>query len=287
MYRVKASTEIADPGFDIGLTTNYEISIQATPDGFSFCIANPETYHILYIKEYQFVDDLPLDDMATLIGEINYSDDLLRLPYRQIKLMYAPSRLTFIPDALYDPNQATSLLDSLYMDTRLHQTVFTNPIKTLDMWSIASMPTPLYEALTNYQPAALLYNTSVPICQRMLSERYTGGETQIIVNKFRQSFDLFVTENGRLTLHNQYKSINCADMTYFIVNVIDQLNLDADRLSLRLLGDFNTLNQDINFLRKYIPNVVYERNHSIFHGRVVDKIEIHRYLNLMNLHLCE
>ena len=155
------------------------------------------------------------------------------------------------------------------------------------MWSIASIPTPLFEALTNHQPAAVWYNTSVSICQRMLSERYTGGETQIIVNKFRQSFDLFVTENGRLTLHNHFKSMNCADMTYFIVNVIDQLNLDADRLSLRLLGDFNTHSQDLVFIRKYISNVVLERNHSIFHGRVVDKIEIHRYLNLMNLHLCE
>lgn len=287
MYRVKASTEFTDPGFDIGLTANYEISIQATPDGFSFCIVNPGTFQVLYIKDYQFVDDIPIDDMVTLLGEINYWDEILRLPYRHAKLMYASSRLTFVPEALFDPDNATSLIESLYVESRLHETILLNPIKTLDIWSVSSIPTPIYQALKNHQPEAQWYNTTVPICQRMLSERYTGGETQIIVNKLRQCFDLFVTENGQLTLHNHYKSVNYADLTYFIINIVDQLNLNADKLGLRLLGDFSAHDPDLTFLRKYLSNVILERNHSIFHGRVVDKIEIHRYLNLMNLHLCE
>jgi hypothetical protein len=108
----------------------------------------------------------------------------------------------------------------------------------------------------------------------------------VIINKHRQFFDLFITENGRLTLNNQYKILNHFDLGYFVVNAVDQLNIDADRLVVRLMGDINQHSEDVQFLKKYFPNVALERNHSIFHGRVVDKIPLYRYINLMNLHLC-
>jgi hemin uptake protein HemP len=286
MYRIKANTEYTDPVFDIGLTTNYEISIQASPDGFSFCIANPDNYHVLYIKEYVFVEELPMDDIAALFSEINYWDDLLRLPYRQIKLMYASQRQTFVPDALYSAQNASALLDALFMPSRLLENIVVNRVQTLDTWCISSVPAPLYSALNNHQPSATWFSSSVPICERMVSERYTGGQTQVIINKHRQFFDLFITENGRLTLNNQYKILNHFDLGYFVVNAVDQLNIDADRLVVRLMGDINQHSEDVQFLKKYFPNVALERNHSIFHGRVVDKIPLYRYINLMNLHLC-
>jgi hypothetical protein len=286
MYRIKANTEYTDPVFDIGLTANYEISIQASPDGFSFCIANPENYQILLIKEYVFVEDLPIDDIATLFGEINYWDDLLRLPYRQIKLMYHSQRLTFVPDPLYNAQNASGLLDALFMPSHIASNIVVNRIQSLDVWCISSVPAPLFTALHNHQPTATWYCQTVPVCERMVTEKFTGGQTQVIINKEKQCLDMFVTENGKLTLHNQYKCINHFDLGYFVVNTVDQLNLDADKLIIRILGDIEQHSEELTLLKKYFPNVALERNHSIFHGRVVDKIPLHRYINLLNLHLC-
>ncbi len=286
MYRIKANSEYTDPVFDIGLTANYEISIQASLDGFSFCIANPDNYQILFIKEYVFVEDLPIDDIATLLGEINYWDDLLRMPYRQVKLMFYSQRLTFVPDTLYSAQNASGLLEALHMPTHLASNIIVNRLQSLDIWCISSIPTPLFSALNNHQPSATWFCQTIPVCERMVTEKYTGGQTQVIINKERESFDLFITENGKLTLHNQYTILNYFDLGYFVVNAVDQLNLDADKLVIRMLGNIDQHSEELTFLKKYFPNVALERNHSIFHGRVVDKIPLHRYINLMNLHLC-
>lgn len=286
MYRIKSSLEYPDPVFDIGLTTAYEISIQASPDGFSFCIANPINYHILFIKEYCFVEKLAIDDIAQLFNEINYWDDLLRLPYKSTKLMYSSQQVTLVPDSLFSAQKAQELLNSLYMPSAYSENVVVNHIKTLDIWSVSSIPTPIYSALNNHQPTATIYNSIVPICERMVTESFTGGQTQIIVNKNGTWIDLFITENGRLTLHNQYNYLNHTDMCYFVANAVDQLSIDADKLIIRLIGDIDQHSEEIPLLRKYFPNVVLEKNHSLFHGKVVDRIPLHRYINLMNLHLC-
>ncbi len=286
MYRIKASSEYTDPVFDIGLSATYEISIQASPDGFSFCIANPDNYHILNIKDYCFVEELTTNDIAQLFSEINYWDDLLRLPYRSTKLMFSSQRQTLIPDSLYRAENAPELLESLYSPSVIDENIIINHIHTLDIWCVSSIPAPIYTALNNHQPTATFYNSIVPVCERMVSESFTGGQTQIIVNKRKGLADLFITENGKLTLHNQYNCQNHLDLCYFVVNAVDQLNIDADKLIIRLIGDIDQHTNEIPFLKKYFPNVVLERNHSVFHGKVVDKIPLHKYINLMNLHLC-
>ena len=106
MYRIKSSLEYPDPVFDIGLTTAYEISIQASPDGF-LCIANPINYHILFIKEYCFVEKLAIDDIAQLFSEINYWDDL-PLAYKRTKLMYSSQQVTLVPDSLFSAQKHKS-----------------------------------------------------------------------------------------------------------------------------------------------------------------------------------
>ena len=287
MFRITSSFEYIDPAFKPDLSATYDISILASQDGFSFCVVNPLSYHVLLIKEYKFAQHLTIEDIAGLFGEINYWDQNLRLPYAKSRLMYASSRFTLVPEVLFMPAKAKNIIEALYMSYHTSETIKTNHIKTIDAWCISAIPTPLYIALNNHQPMVEWYHPSVPICERMVTERYTGGETQLIVNKNQLFFELYITENGHLTLFNQYTCYDKNDLTYFVVNAVEQLNLNAAKITLRLLGDFEQNQEYSQLLKKYINTVILEKNPSIFHGQVVDKIPVYRYLNLMNLHLCE
>lgn len=287
MSRIISSYEYTDPSFKPELSTTYELSILALQDGFSFCVANPASYHILLIKEYKFAQHLSIEEIAELFGEINYWDNNLRLNYANSRLMYASSRFTLLPDALFVPAKARSVIETLYMPYSTPETIKTNHLKAIDAWTIFAIPTPLYTALSNHQPSAKWYHTSVPVCERMVTDPYTGGTTQLIVNKTHLFFELYVTENGNLTLVNQYTSYDKNDLAYFIINTIEQLNLDITKIAVRLLGYFEDNQEYTQLLKKYIHTVILEKNPSVFHGQIVNKIPVYRYLNLMNLHLCE
>lgn len=287
MYRIQSSFEHTDTLFDIGSTTEYEISISVSTDGFSFCIANPNNFHVLFIKKYNFAERLPIDEIAELYSEISYWDELLRRPYQEIKLMFTTSKYTLVPDTLYNAQYADKLLETLYMQDKIPERLIINKLESLDVWCISSIPVPLYQALHNHHPTAKLYSSAVPICERMLPERHAGFQTHAIINKNNSSIDLYITENCNLTLHNHYTSHNYLDMGYFIVNAVNQLSLDPDQLLIRIIGEIEQHSDEVTFLKRYFKNVVLEKNLPIFHGKIIDKIPIHRYINLINLHLCE
>lgn len=287
MYRVAANSEYADPQFDKALSARHDLSIQVSLDGFSFCVVDPASYHVRHVKSYAFAPDLALDDYAGLVADINYWDDLLRLPYRRVRLMYASERSTVVPDALYDPARHQEVIESLFEPVVYAEEYFANRLGSVDAWSVSTVPEPVSRALLAHQPDALWYNPAVPVCERMLTEKFTGGQSRLIVNRGRGWADLFVTENGALTLHNRCQCTHHLDVAYYVVNVVDQLSLDPDRVALRLMGEVDRDSAEVAFLRKYLPNVSLERVAPFFQGAALERLPAHRFVNLLNLSLCE
>ena len=287
MFRITSSSEYVDTSFNTVVANLCDLSILVSRDGFSFCVVNPLTYQVLLIKEYVFASDLPLEDVSEVYGEINYWDENLRHTYAKTKLMYATPRFTLVPDSLFIPEKAEMMIDALYMPNPVPETIKISRIRNCDIWCISAIPALLYNALKSHQPVAEWFHPATPICERMVSEKFTGGITQLIINKNQSFFELYIIENGQLTLFNQYTSCNKNDIAYYVVNTIEQLNLDTDKINVRLLGHFEQRSDYLQLLKKYITHVSIEKNPSLFHGQVIDKAPVHRYLNLLNLNLCE
>ncbi|HON17786.1 MAG TPA: DUF3822 family protein [Salinivirgaceae bacterium] len=287
MYSIATKFEYSDPQLNLGLAAINELSIHISMDGFSFCITNPETHHALYIKDYRFVEDLSLEDVANLISEINYWDETLRIPYQRVRVMFDCQQETIVPDQLFDEHQASKLLRLLFKEPNYPVHLLSRSIRSMDCWTVSQIPLILSERLKSHQPQAEIFTSTAPILERMVSERFINPYPKFILNIQRNYFQIFISENGRLTFHNQFYTPHPNDIVYFVAFVVDQLNFDTENLVIRLIGTIETVSPEYQLLKNYFRNVSFEKNPSIFHGRVIDKIPVHRYINLLNLSLCE
>ncbi len=287
MYSIVTIFEYSDPRFDIGSAAINELSIHASLDGFSFCVISPNHFQVLYLKQYVFAENLPIADVAHLYSEICYWDEILRVPYQKVRIMVDSNRETLIHDQLYRSDESKELLNTLFCPNDIPQHLVENYIRSSDLWVVVQFPALLHEKLLTHQPQATMFSSSTPICERLLTERYNTAQGQILINRRRHSFQLFITENGKLTFHNTFSIPHPNDLVYFTAYVVDQLNLDADKILIRLIGEIDIFSPEISMLKNYFKNVSLEKNPFVFHGRILEQINIHRYINLFNLSLCE
>ena len=78
--------ELFDETLDINSTSNYEISIQVSLNGFSFCLLDIHRNKFVMLREYKLSGrDY---ELSKQIEEIIYKDDFLGKPYHKYRLVY-------------------------------------------------------------------------------------------------------------------------------------------------------------------------------------------------------
>jgi hypothetical protein len=95
-------SNLLDPAFDRAHTEKYNLAVVLRPDGFSLSVLDDRTNLFLALSDQQF---LPANAVA-LPGEESLCDrfnalfrqqELLKYPYKAIKLVYASPKVTLVP----------------------------------------------------------------------------------------------------------------------------------------------------------------------------------------------
>ncbi len=93
--------ELFDETLDINSTEIYELSVQVSPDGLSFCVL--DTIRNKYVLIRSFEPDESKYYNAGIVSDIINSDDFLTKKYKKVRVVIPSSKFTLVPAPLYDP----------------------------------------------------------------------------------------------------------------------------------------------------------------------------------------
>ena len=96
-----AFLELFDETLDINSTENYELAIQAGPDGFSFCLLDTLRNKFVLIRSFEPDDNKYYS--SEIVKELIDKDDFLTRRYRRTRVIMPSSKFTLVPAPLYDP----------------------------------------------------------------------------------------------------------------------------------------------------------------------------------------
>ena len=196
------------------------LSIRLGTDGFSFSILNPLREGEPVIYEQAIAETLSL---TANLKELLKKREELNHPFRQVKVITANKRYTFVPLALFDDEQAESIF--YYNHPRQeNETVQYNILPKSDIVVIFAM--------------------DKSVCQ-CLQEQYAD------VQFFSHITPLVEYFSGRSRLGNSRKVYANIRLLY----VWQQLNFDQERDELHLCGELPDKADLLNRLRQFVRQV--------------------------------
>jgi len=84
----------------------FELSIQVGPQGFSFCIHNPVDQQIKALRHYNFVNTILEEDLLNNTSEILRKDELLRLQYNRVRVIYFGRKIDNCSKGVYQQRKS-------------------------------------------------------------------------------------------------------------------------------------------------------------------------------------
>ena len=98
---------------------------------------------------------------------------------------------------------------------------------------------------------------------------------------------MMIFEKKQLVYSNAFHFRAPEDFLYYVIFVMEQLNLNPEEVPVTLLGDISTKTPHFDLIFKYIRNVDFAlRNESAQYSYVFDDVPGHSFYTLLNPVLC-
>jgi len=276
--------ELFDETLDINSTENYELSLQLSPDGFSFCILDTIRNKFVLIRAFEPEDNKYFN--TDKINELMDKDDFLMKPYKKVNAVMPSKKFTIVPTALFDPGKKDEYFtfNHSYEDGEL---VRSNKIGDPDAFLIFSVLKPFSDLINSRYPGVYPYHHVKPLLEHISHARKSVNGNYIHIHVEREFFNLIIFNSNTLKFCNSFNYRNISDILYFVLNVFKNLDIKQEE-TIYFSGLTEKYDDLFSNFSIYVRHIKFAESSGNFtFSYVFNDAEIHRFINLFSVVNCE
>lgn len=266
-----------DGDFTQGNAGDSELLIQVSPSRLSYAVISDR-------KEVIVLYDTSLQkSLSGTLEELVATNELLNFIYKNVRIAVESFNFSFLPEEVY-PKAQSDVIAPLISKSKENE-IFTSQIKKAGIKSFFSLPDQLVKALQSAFPDAILYSQAEPFITGILSAYQ--GSNKIFMNINPTEFEIASISEKGLSFYNIFKHDNADDFNYYLLYVLQELNLTENLPELVLSG--HIVAGDITYKRieKYFDKISFAESSVVALPAALNKDLISRFFSLFALSLCE
>lgn len=255
-----------------------ELLIKAEGNRLSYAVLTAEKkVAVLFDSDLQ----MPFEDILSgLISE----NDYLRFPYKAVKLAIETFHFTFIPTELFSEENLLRY-ESLFSKTLIPSPRVSSSTKT-GIKTVFNAPDHISRKVREHYPTVSIHPQSAPLIEGIF-QNYQPGK-RLVLQFNQSSFELLVLSHKGLEFYNIFELSTPDDFNYYLLLVLQQLNMGDFNSEVLLCGDIDSESLLFKRTEKYFSKISFASTVRI-NGMEGDfkNIEQHRFFSLLSLSLCE
>ncbi|WP_423149475.1 DUF3822 family protein [Rubrolithibacter danxiaensis] len=272
--------QIVESSFSIENTGNCNLLLRISDTSLSYAIVSAEE------KELKVLFHSALEDVeGKRSGDFFKDDRLLNQPFAKIQAAVETSAFTFIPAELYSEDNLQDY--SRFIGAHANSKFLVSDLKRTGAKCISAFPAPQLNALETLFSQVELYNPALPLIESLLSATIATG-WQLLLQFNSTNFEVLILNDGKLHLYNIYSIQTATDFNYFLLLILQQLNLKPEILQLTISGEIEKNDDKYAVLQKYFKKITLANpDNFIKEDGFFKEIPPHRFFGLLSLSLCE
>lgn len=198
-------------------TIPYNLSIRITADGFSFMLKQEDGKTLLQRK----TDCLPTE-LPERIRQEALSQNLAKRPFMNVQTILHTPFVHLVPTELYREEDRWKWL-AFGHDTQItKQSLHTDSLPVYNCHTIYSIPTATEQTLQELFPNARYFHI---LSYLLLHNENQQPATRLHAYQEPHALNVVAIKNNRLLLANRYPTQNDTDAAYWLLNIVEQLEL--------------------------------------------------------------
>ncbi len=239
------------------------LSIQFSLGGFSFCVLNKEDKKFTALYSYHFKEtSYTPQRLLQNITEIFDTNELLKdKKYHSVSISHTNNLSSLVPKPLFKEEKMSDYL-SYNNKTLRHDYFAYDDLKNHEMVNVY---VPFVNANNFFidQFGGFEYKHFSTVLVESLVDTYKFSLVpHMFVNVCEKHFEIVVIADKKLQLYNTFDYNTKEDFVYYILFVVEQLNLNPEELELQLLGNVKKDDELYTMVFNYVRNVSLIENRS-------------------------
>jgi hypothetical protein len=276
--------ELFDETLDINSTENYELAIQLSADGFSFCLLDTLRNKFVLIRVFEPEETKYFS--ADKIRELISRDDFLTKHYKKTSIITPTRKFTLVPAPLFDPGKK----DEYFTFNHIREEgspVFANKLHDPDLFVVFSLSASFSDLISELYPGIHPLHHIKSLFDHITRSRKSVNGNYISVHVEREYFNLIIFNNNQLKFCNTYIYRNISDILYFVLHVFNKLDIKQEETIYfsGMTEKYDDLSSNFSI---YVRNLKFaELTGNFTFSYVFNETDLHKYINLFNVVNCE
>ncbi|MFS4456899.1 DUF3822 family protein [Maribacter sp. 2304DJ31-5] len=220
---------------DIANRNFKKLSIQVSLNGLSFCVADTVSHRILISDNIIFPREQNPITLQKKLAELMEKHRLAQKQFDEVVVVHQNILFGLVPKPLFDPDQLSHYLK---FNTKVLPTdvLAYDEIENQDMMNVY-VP---YMNINNYVYGLFgeftyMHNGTVLI-QSLLNNHGSLKDTVCYAHVGKEQLDIIVIRQRQLLLYNSFLYRTKEDFAYYLLFVLEQLELDTETVAVKLFG---------------------------------------------------
>jgi len=238
--------KFVDEKYNIQNTTEYRLSIQVNPDGFSVLMCDDDTKILKII--HQNAENF--EEILKIFSEDDSIDILKRISFKEINILINTTDFSFVPELIYEKDTQKLFLahSSEISDNDIIKSTRVDENSSRLIFKIDQDFQALIKLFKNSPNILHLSNTIIPyIFKKIKGDGIAFYSTSSII------YVCYFKDN-KLLFFNAFSYANEAEMIYHAVNCVKKLNPDTDTKEY-YYGHLSMESEAYQLFHKYFPKL--------------------------------
>lgn len=271
----KNSILLVDPEFDPNTAADCNLLIKIDANSFSYAIIDKRRDQIKAVYDQQECTDAVKD----LTQKIK-TDSYFSLQFKEVKVsVYTENSLT-VPNDFFEAVDLNEY--AKYFNEDRGRNLYSQPFNTYGLTTVFTLTDNVDDTLSAALTNKKLYDHTAPLLS-MAKQKSTA----VYLDFSATSFSALYIKDQKLVFQNHYQIENSEEFNYYLLFIINQLNIDISDTEVNLSGIIHEGDANFNCLNKYAKNILFVHSTPNIENTILDDMPAHYYSSLLALDLCE
>jgi hypothetical protein len=250
---------------------NYELTLLLGEGSTSWSLFDIQKQRYILLEAY-----------GNTYKELVSMTPLLNLDFQQQRIIIESNVSTLVPELLFDPVEMDTYL-IVTNDKVSKERCQYNRLSQLEIVNVFTLPEKLAHDADHLFKSSTPYHLSTVLIDGIWSgykNRLTTA--RVFLYAGAEEFTLLVFDKNQLVYCNAFHYKTAEDFLYFVIFVMEQLNLNPEVVPVTLMGMVERESHLFDLVFKYIRNVGFAaRDEATGYSYVFDEIPGHNYYPLL------
>ncbi|WP_374165388.1 DUF3822 family protein [Arcticibacter sp. MXS-1] len=266
-------------GFNQTAAEECELLLRVSSGRLSYAVIHPETKSLKVLFDAVLLHSLPVS-----VSELIKQNEYLSYPFKKVKVSAESFHFTFIPSELYSREGLPAYKN--FLSSSKPSFFVVNQLKQTGMQVIAALEEPVAAPFKSAFASPAFYSQAESLITG--AALYPASRRTLFLHFNSATFETLVINGQEVIFYNIYASPTTDDFNYFLLLVIQQLDLKTGEVDVLLSGEIEKYSEHYRRISKYFSSVSFADSTRLFNYQDSFKlVPLHQFFSLLSLSLCE